>query len=53
MQMKKLKMQSSILIERFRSDKKIDRNDIITSLNRDMIKDIKNQSTLQSYRRDN
>ena len=35
------------LINRFRSDKKIDRNDIITSLNNDMIKDIKNQSTVQ------
>ena len=29
------------LIDRFRSDKKIDRNDIITSLNTDMIKDKK------------
>ena len=35
------------LINRFRSDKKIDRNDIITSLNKDMIKDIKNQSIVQ------
>ena len=35
------------LINRFRSDKKIDRNDIISSLNRDMIKDIKNQSIVQ------
>ena len=35
------------LIDRFRSDKKIDRNDIISSLNRDMINDIKNQSTVQ------
>jgi len=32
---------------RFRSDKKIDRNDIISSLNIDMIKDTKNQSTVQ------
>ena len=35
------------LIYRFRSDKKIDRNDIITSLNKDMILDTKNQSTVQ------
>ena len=35
------------LIERFRSDKKIDKSDIIASLNNDMIKDIKNQSTVQ------
>jgi len=36
------------LIYRFRSDKKIDRNDIITSLNEDMIQDTKTQSTVQS-----
>ena len=36
------------LINRFRSDKKIDRNDIITSLNSDMIEDTKNQSAVQS-----
>jgi len=36
------------LINRFRSDKKIDRNDIITSLNKDMIQDTKTQSTVQS-----
>ncbi len=35
------------LIERFRSDKKIDKSDIIASLNNDMIKDINNQSTVQ------
>ena len=35
------------LIYRFRSDKKIDRNDIITALNTDMIQDTKNQSTIQ------
>ena len=35
------------LIERFRSDKKFDKSDIIASLNNDMIKDIKNQSTVQ------
>jgi len=35
------------LIDRFRSDKKIDRNDIISSLNKDMINDTKNQSIVQ------
>jgi len=35
------------LIDRFRSDKKIDRNDIIASLNKDMITDTKNKSTVQ------
>ena len=35
------------LIDRFKSDKKIDKNDIITSLNKEMIKDTKNQSTVQ------
>tara|TARA_Y100000590_G_scaffold249067_1_gene279873 strand:- start:2300 stop:3316 length:1017 start_codon:yes stop_codon:yes gene_type:complete len=35
------------LIDRFKSDKKIDRNDIFASLNKDMIKDIKNQTTIQ------
>jgi len=35
------------LIDRFRSDKKIDRNDIISSLNKDMINDTKNHSTVQ------
>ena len=43
----KVKNAIEYLIDRFRSDKKIDRNDIITSLNKDMIKDIKNQSTVQ------
>ncbi|RZO49997.1 MAG: PhoH family protein [Candidatus Pelagibacterales bacterium] len=36
------------LINRFRSDKKIDQNDITTSLNGDMIKDTKTQFTIQS-----
>ena len=45
---KKVKDAIEYLINRFRSDKKIDRNDIITSLNQDMIQDIKNQSTVQS-----
>ncbi len=44
----KIKGAIEYLIERFRSDKKIDRNDIISSLNKDMINDIKNQSTVQS-----
>ena len=35
------------LIDRFRFDKKIDRNDIISSLNKDMVNDTKNQSTVQ------
>jgi len=43
----KVKDAIEYLIDRFRSDKKIDRNDIITSLNADMIKDNKNQSTIQ------
>jgi len=43
----KVKNAIEYLIDRFRSDKKIDRNDIITSLNKDMINDIKNQSTVQ------
>ena len=42
----KVKDAIEYLIDRFRSDKKIDRNDIVTSLNKDMIKDIKNQSTV-------
>jgi phosphate starvation-inducible PhoH-like protein len=44
----KVKDAIEYLIYRFRSDKKIDRNDIITSLNKDMILDTKNQSTVQS-----
>jgi len=43
----KVKNAIEYLIDRFRSDKKIDRNDIITSLNNEMIKDTKNQSTVQ------
>jgi len=43
----KVKDAIEYLINRFRSDKKIDRNDIIASLNKDMIKDTKNQSTVQ------
>jgi len=44
----KVKDAIEYLINRFRSDKKIDRNDIITSLNEDMIQDTKTQSTVQS-----
>ena len=35
------------LIERFKLDKKIDRNDIFASLNNDMIEDMKNQPSVQ------
>lgn len=42
----KVKDAIEYLIDRLRSDKKIDKNDIITSLNQDMIKDIKNRSTV-------
>ena len=44
----KVKDAIQYLIDRFRSDKKIDKNDIITSVNKDLIKDIKNQLTVQS-----
>ena len=43
----KVKDAIEYLIERFRSDKRIDRNDVISSLNKDMIKDTKNQSIVQ------
>ena len=46
----KVKDAIEYLIKRFRSDKKIDKNDIITSLNKDMIQDTKNQSAVQSLR---
>ena len=36
------------LIDRFRLDKKIDRNDIITALNTNMVKETKDQTTVQS-----
>ena len=42
----KVKDAIEYLIERFRSDNKIDRNDIISSLKKDMIKDKKNKSTV-------
>ena len=44
----KVKDAIEYLINRFRVDKKIDKNDIIASLNREMIQDTKNQSTVQS-----
>jgi len=43
----KVKNAIEYLINRFRFDKKIDKNDIIASLNNDMIKDVKQQSTIQ------
>ena len=43
----RVKSAIEYLIDRFRSDKKIDRNDIISSLNNDVINDIKSQSTVQ------
>ena len=43
----KVKDAIEYLIERFKSDKKIDRTDIIASLNNNMIRDTKNQSTVQ------
>jgi phosphate starvation-inducible PhoH-like protein len=45
----KVKDAIEYLIERFRSDKRIDKSDIITSLNKDMIKDKKNQSIIQHF----
>ena len=44
----KVKDAIEYLIDRFRTDNKIDRNDIIASLNNEMIQDKKNQSTVQS-----
>ena len=44
----KVKDAIEYLINRFRSSKKIDRNDVITSLNTYMVQDIKNQSSVQS-----
>ena len=36
------------LVDRYKLDKKIEKNDIFTSLKKDMTKDVKNQSTIQS-----
>jgi len=44
----KVKDAIEYLISRFISNKKIDRNDIISSLDEDMIQDTKTQSTVQS-----
>ena len=44
----KVKDAIEYLIDRFKSDKKIDRSDIITALNNDMVVDNRNQSTVQS-----
>ena len=44
----KVKNAIEYLIDRYKSDKKIDRNDIISSLNKDMAKDIKNYSAVES-----
>jgi phosphate starvation-inducible protein PhoH and related proteins len=44
----KVKNAIEYLIDRFKSDNKIDKSDIITSLNNDMIEDKKNRSTIQS-----
>ena len=43
----KVKDAIEYLIERFNIDKKIDRNDILASFNRDIIEDMKNQSPVQ------
>ena len=43
----KVKDAIEYLIYRFISDKKIDRNDIITALNTNMVQDTKNHSTIQ------
>ena len=43
----KVKDAIEYLIDRFKSDKKIDKNDIISSLNKDMVNDIKNQTIVQ------
>ena len=45
---KKVKNAIQYLIERFKSDKKIDKNDIVMSLNHEMIEEAKNQSSVQS-----
>jgi len=44
----KVKDAIEYLINRFKSDKKIDKNDIISSLNNEMVKETKNQTTVQS-----
>ena len=44
----KVKDAIEYLIYRFRSDKKIDKNDITTSLNKNMVQETKNLSQVQS-----
>ena len=44
----KVKDAIQYLIERFKSDKKIEKNDVITSLNKDMVKIAKNELSSQS-----
>ena len=44
----KVKNAIEYLLNRFRSNKKIERDDIITSLNKDMVKDVKINSMVQS-----
>ena len=44
----KVKDAIEYLIYRFRSDKKIDKNDIVAALNKDMVQDTKNQTTVQT-----
>jgi len=43
----KVKNAIEYLIDRFKSQKKIDKNDIIESLNKDMVQNIKNQKIVQ------
>ena len=43
----KVKDAIEYLIDRFKTDKKIDRNDVMSSLNKDMVNDTKNSSTIQ------
>jgi len=44
----KVKNAIKYLIERYKSTKRIDSNDIMTSLNNEMVKEIKNQPSVQS-----
>ncbi len=44
----KVKDAIEYLIYRFRSDKKIDKNDIVSALNKDMVQDTKTQTIIQS-----
>ena len=43
----KVKDAIEYLIDRYKIDKKIDRNDVMSSLNKDMVNDTKNSSTIQ------